>query len=139
MRSRPHYYYRQSAAIPWRHRHGRIELLLITSRKRRRWILPKGIVEPELSPAESAAKEALEEAGVVGSISAEPVGRYEYGKWGGVCSVDVFTLRVESVLERWQEEYRQRHWLRPEEAARRVEEPELGRLLLATARRLAEP
>ena len=139
MTDRPAWHYRQSAVIPHRRRQGGLELLLITSRKRKRWVLPKGIVEPGLTPAASAAKEALEEAGVEGEVSAEPVGRYEYEKWGGTCRVEVFTLAVETVLGRWPEEFRERRWLSPEEAARRVEEPELRRLLLATARRVGRP
>ena len=73
MRTRPDHYYRQSAVIPYRLREGRVEILLITSRKGKRWVVPKGILEPELTPAESAAKEAREEAGVSGRISAAPV------------------------------------------------------------------
>ena len=43
------------------------------------------------------------------------------------------------VLDEWPEQFRDRQWLTPEEAARRVEEPALGRLLLATARHLRQP
>ena len=138
-RTRPDGYYDQSAVLPYRRREGRLELLLVTSRKRKRWVLPKGIVEPDLSPAESAAQEALEEAGIRGRVAAEPVGRYEYRKWGGTCTVEVFTMEVESVLERWPEEFRDREWLSPEEAAGRVREPELRELILATAARLGRP
>ena len=139
MRTRPDWYYVQSAVIPYRVRDGRAEILLITSRKRKRWVLPKGIREPDLSAADSAAKEAMEEAGLVGRVSAEPAGRYDYPKWGGTCSVEVFIMQVESVLDRWPEEFREREWLSPEEAAGRVEEPELARLLLSAARRLSPP
>ncbi|MFQ5349418.1 MAG: NUDIX hydrolase [Thermoanaerobaculia bacterium] len=135
-RTRPDWHYVQSAVIPYRQRRGGIEVLLITSRKRKRWVLPKGIREPYLSPAESAAKEAMEEAGVAGRVSAGPVGRYEYRKWGGTCSVEVFTMQVERVHDRWPEEFRERSWLTPEEAAARVEEAELGQLLRAAARRI---
>ena len=57
--------------------------LLVTSRKGTRRVLPKGVVEPDLSPAASAAKEALEEAGICGPIDHEPLGTYQYRKWGG--------------------------------------------------------
>ena len=134
--TRPDWYYTQSAVIPYRRRAGEIEVLLITSRKRKRWVLPKGIVEPKLSAAASAAKEALEEAGIRGHVAAEAVGRYEYRKWGGTCAVEVFTMEVAEVLDRWPEGFRDRQWLAPREAAARVREPELGRLILATARRL---
>jgi 8-oxo-dGTP pyrophosphatase MutT (NUDIX family) len=87
-----------------------------------------------MSASASAAKEALEEAGVRGRVAAEPVGRYTYRKWGGICRVEVFTLLVEEVLERWPEQFRDREWLKPEEAASRVQEEDLGRLLVAVAR-----
>lgn len=135
-RTRPDGYYRQSAVIPYRVRDGGLEFLLITSRKRKRWVLPKGIHEPHLSAGESAAQEALEEAGVRGRVSAQPVGRYDYRKWGGTCTVEVYTLGVEEVLERWPEQFRTREWLPPEEAASRVDEPAVSDLLLATARLL---
>ena len=60
--------FKQSAVVPYRLVKNEIEVLLITTRKGR-WIIPKGIIEPELSAAESAAKEALEEAGVKGEVS----------------------------------------------------------------------
>lgn len=138
-RTRPDGYYTQSAVIPYRRRDGRLELLLVTSRKRKRWVLPKGIVEPGMSAAESAAKEALEEAGIRGRVSVEPVGRYEYRKWGGTCTVEVFTMEVEEVLDHWPEEFRGREWMTPREAAGRVEEPALEALLVSVALRLSAP
>ena len=94
--------YRQSAVIPYRFNgQGKLRLLLITSRKRKRWIIPKGVIEPDLSSRKSAAKEALEEAGILGSVSDDMLGTYEYAKWGGVCHVEVFGMRVERILEEW--------------------------------------
>jgi 8-oxo-dGTP pyrophosphatase MutT (NUDIX family) len=103
---------RQSAAIPYAVRNGRLQLLLITSRKRRRWIVPKGIVEDWQTPEEAALEEALEEAGVKGDIIGEAVGTYEYDKWGGTCRVDVFLLLVHEVLDSWLEsDFRDRLWV----------------------------
>jgi phosphohistidine phosphatase len=134
MLTKPDWYYTQSAVIPYRRQDGEIRFLLITSRRRKRWVLPKGVCERGMSASASAAKEALEEAGVRGRVAAEPVGRYTYRKWGGICRVEVFTLLVEEVLERWPEQFRDREWLKPEEAASRVQEEDLGRLLVAVAR-----
>lgn len=126
----PPWFYHQSAVIPYRLNDGEPEILLITSRKRRRWVVPKGVIDPFLSPAESAAREAWEEAGLVGRVSAEPAGSYHYQKWGGTCTVEVFLMEVETVLEEWPEaSLRQRRWLSPEMAARAVNEEELGRLI----------
>ena len=44
----PEHFYTQSAVIPYRERNGAIEVLMITSRKRKRWVIPKGVREPEL-------------------------------------------------------------------------------------------
>jgi 8-oxo-dGTP pyrophosphatase MutT (NUDIX family) len=95
--------YRQSAVIPYRRGPSGLEVLLVTSRKGTRWVLPKGVVEPDLSPAASAAKEALEEAGVRGAIDDEPLGTYQYWKWGGTCTVQVFAMEVEEEVAHWPE------------------------------------
>lgn len=107
----PAWIYRQSAALPYRERGNDLEVLLVTSRKGKRWILPKGIVEPGFTARASAAKEALEEAGVVGDMASEPLGSYRYRKWGGTCHVDVYPLRVTSEMGDWSESgFRRRRW-----------------------------
>jgi 8-oxo-dGTP pyrophosphatase MutT (NUDIX family) len=130
--TRPSWYYRQSAAIPVRPRGGSVDVLLITSRSGRRWVVPKGIVEPGLSPAESAAKEAWEEAGVGGSVRPDAVGTYQYPKWGGTCTVEVFVLDVETVEDDWPEQaVRERRWMKADEAAELVREEDLAAMLRA--------
>ncbi len=60
--------YHQSGVVPFRKKgKKKIEIFLITSVKKQRWIIPKGYVEFNLSAFESAKKEAIEEAGVLGS------------------------------------------------------------------------
>ena len=101
----------QSGVIPFRRSGHGFEVLLITSLNKGRWIIPKGVVETPLSPAESAAKEAWEEAGIEGQIVSEGLGSYEYAKWGGVCVVQVFALEVTTVADHWPEKaQRQRRW-----------------------------
>ena len=107
----PAWMYRQSAALPCRWSGDDLEVLLVTSRKGKHWILPKGIIEPGMAPPESAAKEAEEEAGVIGEVSSESIGSYQYRKWGGTCHVEVFALRVQVELNEWEESsMRQRLW-----------------------------
>ena len=129
MRKVPDHYFDQSAVVPFRLREGAPEIVLITSRKKRRWVVPKGVKELDLSPEESAAKEALEEAGIEGTVLSGAIGTYEYDKWGGVCRVEVFAMSVENVHDAWLESYRDREWLSVEEASGRVEEPELKRMI----------
>ncbi len=129
MQERPNYYYHQSAVIPYQIDHGKIQILMITSRRKKRWVIPKGIIEPDLSPAESAAKEAFEEAGLNGQVSTLPIGTYEYEKWGGICSVQVFTMRVEKMWDEWEENFRDREWVSLDTAISRVNEERLKQIL----------
>jgi phosphohistidine phosphatase len=127
LRERPAYYYRQTGVIPYRVNDGNLEILLVMSNKRRHWILPKGIIDPQFSPQEAAAKEALEEAGVEGQVGEQSLGSYQYEKWGGECSVEVFPMAVEQELseEAWQEHHRGREWMSPKQAGKRLKQPEL--------------
>lgn len=121
MKRRPSWWYKQSAVIPYRVDDDRIEILLITSRRGRRWIVPKGIVERRLTAAESAAREAYEEAGILGTVAPNPLGEYEYEKWGCVCLVTVFAMKVHTELGEWPEAgWRERRWMSVREAARAV-------------------
>lgn len=129
MADKPAWFYTQSAAVPVRPAPFGFEVLLVTNRSRTRWIVPKGIVEPDLTPAESAAKEAWEEAGVRGTLAPEPIGAYRYEKWGGTCEVEVFLLWVDEVAEDWPEDERRRRWLGAKKAARTVDEPGLREIL----------
>ncbi len=136
--SRPDYFYTQSAVMPYRLDGGKPEILIVSSRKRKRWVIPKGVKEPELSPRESAAKEAWEEAGVRGEVGEQSLGHYRYRKWGGVCEVEVFPMRVDEVAEdkSWEESHRDRRWVKPDEALRLLEEPKLREMLHGLLRQL---
>jgi phosphohistidine phosphatase len=127
-RDRPAYYYRQVSALPYRIGDtGEMEFLLIRSSKNKHWIIPKGIHTPGLSATEAAAREAQEEAGVEGEIAEHPIGQYEYEKWGGDCTVQVFPLRVTKVLpdDEWLEEHRGREWFSANAAAKRIKQEAL--------------
>jgi 8-oxo-dGTP pyrophosphatase MutT (NUDIX family) len=125
----------QAAALPWRRRaDGRLEFLLITSRDTGRWVLPKGWPEHGETLAAAAAREAAEEAGVSGWIDEAECGIYHYEKshssgLGWPCAVHVYRLEVHALADEWPERGRRRAWFAPEEAAVRVDEPELAELL----------
>jgi len=122
--------YNQSGVIPIRYRDGTLEILLITSRRKKHWVIPKGIIEGDLSPQDSAAQEAYEEAGIKGTIKPVSLGKYRYKKWGGTCKVEVFLMRVSEELEVWPEDYfRERKWLDLDSAVALVDEPGLKKLL----------
>jgi len=127
----PDWIYAQSAILPYRRQGDDVEVLIITSRKGKRWVLPKGIIEPGMTAAASAAKEAMEEAGVEGRVMAQSLGRYRYRKWGGTCEVEVFPMEVTRELNRWSESgFRSREWVTLEEAEKRLGPPtELKKIL----------
>ncbi len=130
-RPRPAYYYTQAGGIPYRWGKAGPEILLVTNRKGTKWAIPKGIHEPGYSAEASAAKEAFEEAGVLGEVQGEAVGTFGVHKWGATCTVRVFPLRVTCVLpeEEWEESHRRRRWVRATRAARKVANPGLAHLV----------
>ena len=145
---------RQCAALPLAMREdGLWIVLLVTSRGTRRWVLPKGWVERGVPDAEQAAREAFEEAGIVGDIADRPIGRYRYDKRLRTgrcisCRVDVFAMWVSGRLDDWPEKrQREAAWFTPAEAAALVEEAGLADILrgldgappLPAVRRTASP
>ncbi|SMF78522.1 DUF47 family protein [Allosphingosinicella indica] len=105
--------------------------LLTTSRTTRRWIIPRGNPIPGLSPAQSAAEEAFEEAGITGLVSPEEIGAYRYEKkrkngTSDTANVHVFGLRITIQSGRFPErQERETRWFTREEAIAAVEEPGL--------------
>ncbi|MFQ5584126.1 MAG: NUDIX hydrolase [Calditrichia bacterium] len=133
MREKPSYFYQQSGVIPFRLRDGKLEVMLITSRTRKRWIIPKGIIERDLSPAESAEMEAYEEAGIRGTLYPDLFGEYLLKKWGGTVKVQVFLLEVKKVFENWPEDsFRERKWVSIQEAIATVKNTRLKELFKLT-------
>ena len=127
----------QFGALPYRFRRdGSLEILLVTSRRTRRWIIPKGWAIKHKTPAKSAAREAYEEAGVRGTVKARSIGSFVYEKWLDVdsmsvpCEVQVFPLEVERQRRTWPEQSeREIRWLDPDAALLLVEESGLRSLI----------
>jgi phosphohistidine phosphatase len=137
-RDRPAYYYHQSSVIPYRMGKKGLEILVISSSQNKHPVVPKGIIDPGLSPQESAAKEAWEEAGVEGEIDAKALGVYRYPKWGAECEVEVFPMRVTREIpeNEWEESHRGRQWLAAAKAAERVKQQALAPLIDVLVKRL---
>jgi 8-oxo-dGTP pyrophosphatase MutT (NUDIX family) len=126
----------QFAALPWRiSERGTRQVMLLTSRETRRWVIPKGWPMKKRKPAEVASQEAYEEAGLIGHIVGKrPVGRFHYAKRlskGEVlCQVRVFLFRVERQLDDWPEKsQRETKWFDAEEAVDMVEEGGLAEII----------
>lgn len=123
-------YKSQSAIVPFRIHKGKLEILLITSRRTRSWIIPKGDLESNMSPAESAAKEAWEEAGVKGRVITKKLGVYRYEKYDRHYEVTVYAMEVRKIFKSWLEEQeRIRQWLTLKEAIKLVTPSEVALLL----------
>lgn len=131
-RIRPAYYYNQSSVIPYRYHKGKLEILLILSSKKKHYVIPKGIKEPGLSPRESAAQEALEEAGVEGKVAVNPIGFYTYQKWEATCTVTVYPMLVTRMIdeEHWEEKHRGREWFKPDVASEKLFQEALKPMVL---------
>ncbi len=122
--------YRQSGVVPYRLEKDELKILLITSRHRKRWIIPKGIIDYGFSPQESAENEAREEAGIEGIIDPHQIGEYQFQKWGGDVSVKVFLFEVTFEHENWPESFfRQRKWVSIAEAEQLVDLEGLRKIL----------
>jgi 8-oxo-dGTP pyrophosphatase MutT (NUDIX family) len=136
----------QFAALPfWIAADGQPRVMLITSRETHRWVIPKGWPMHGRKPRDVAAREAFEEAGVVGRIiGKKPVGSYHYSKQlpshdSVLCEVQVFLLLVEQQLEDWPEKsQRKTCWVQPQEAYELVSEGGLAELMRQALGRLAK-
>ncbi len=126
---------KQIAALPMVGIEGETHILLITTRGRGRWTIPKGWPKSGMADVDMAAKEAAQEAGVEGYIGAQPLGCFGYTKhlhlffWAR-CHVEVYPLYVRVNRVQWREKAaRKMCWAAPDEAASLVADTELASLL----------
>lgn len=125
----------QFGAICWRRRMSDVQVLLVTSRRKRRWIIPKGWPLDQATPAETARTEAWEEAGAEGKVAPVCLGIFSYSKEiddGELlpCVVAVFPLKVKNLAKDYPEKTdRRRKWFSQKKAAKLVEEPELATMI----------
>lgn len=125
----------QHGAICWRERNGKVQVLLVTSRRTGRWVIPKGWPEPDEKPPLTAEREAAEEAGVEGKVLSRCIGLFSYVKHPDLddalpCVVAVYPVKVRQLARNWPEKgERRRKWFTPKKAAAEVGETELARLL----------
>jgi len=131
----------QYAALPYRFgESGDLQILLVTTRESRRWVIPKGWPMKKRAPWRAAEREALEEAGVEGVIAKTHLGGYHYVKRGPngeawPCEVRVYPLEVRLERPSWREgDQRSRAWFTAEQAMELVEEPDLKLLIGALVR-----
>ncbi len=135
----------QYGALPYRFTpEAALEILLVTTRRTRRWIIPKGWPIKGLRSPKAAAREAYEEAGVSGRVGVKPIGTFTYDKAldeAGVqatCEVKVYPLLVRRQLEVFPEsEQRMLQWVDPAKAVMMIKDPGLRKLVKTFAKRLS--
>jgi ADP-ribose pyrophosphatase YjhB (NUDIX family) len=115
----------ESGALAYRRlENGEIEVLLVSKKRSKRWGIPKGRVNASLSFGETAAKEAFEEAGVIGRVSPNSVGMFRAKKAtpiAKIVEVWVYLIEVDEMLDNWPEkEKRQIRWVSCRVAAREL-------------------
>lgn len=128
----------QYGVIPWRtDKSGQLRVMLVTSRGRGRWIVPKGWPEQDRAPYLSAAMEAFEEAGVIGEVLPRPLASFDYVTENDEFVdeqrlVTLFSMRVVGTLTNWPERHqRKRRWFSLADAARTADDPGLARIICA--------
>jgi 8-oxo-dGTP pyrophosphatase MutT (NUDIX family) len=135
----------QYGALPYRFTPmAALEVLIVTTRQSRRWIVPKGWPIKRLSASKTAAREAFEEAGVRGRIGARAIGVFRYKKGanengaGSDYEVKIFPLLVRRQAATWPESgQRVVQWVDPEKAIALIREPELKAIVAKFAKRAA--
>ncbi|MCA0044088.1 NUDIX hydrolase [Celeribacter litoreus] len=126
----------QFGALIWRRRKDKIQILLVKSRRSKRWIIPKGWPVHGQTPVGAASREAWEEAGVKGRASSICIGLYSYMKLPRdsdipfPCVVAVFPLEAREVADSYPEALeRKRKWMSPKKAAEKLVSPELSQIV----------
>jgi 8-oxo-dGTP pyrophosphatase MutT (NUDIX family) len=124
----------QFAALCWRMENDQLQICLVTSRTRQRWILPKGWPMNKQTPAAAAATEAYEEAGLRGEVQDICLGVYSYTKpnrFNNAAIVAlVYPLHVTHIHSAWPEKgERRRKWFTQQKAAKKLTEPALREIV----------
>lgn len=121
---------KQAGVLAWLPDTDPVEFAIVTSRRTGRWVFPKGGIDEGMTPAEAAAQEAFEEAGLVGVVDDDPIGTYLIPKirppliWA--IEVQLYAMRVDEVQDTWLEiDQRVRRFVTLDEAVELLAEPEM--------------
>uniref|UniRef100_A0A0A9H920 Nudix hydrolase domain-containing protein n=1 Tax=Arundo donax TaxID=35708 RepID=A0A0A9H920_ARUDO len=118
-----------AGCVPYRvSEDGQAEVLMVSTPNRHDLVFPKGGWEDDEDVYEAACREALEEAGVRGTINRTALGLWVFRSKSsqadsdsprGACKGYIFALEVEEELEQWPEQNTHgRQWVSPAEACR---------------------
>jgi 8-oxo-dGTP pyrophosphatase MutT (NUDIX family) len=134
---------KQYAALPFRIRQSGLRIMLITTRKKGRWSIPKGSPISSKKPHQTAAVEAYEEAGLIGAVKKARVGKYKHKRTRGdakqIFEVSVFPMKVRGQDSWWPEKgERKAIWVSPNVAAELVHKEQLKQLISRFAARFKD-
>ncbi len=134
---------KSAGALIWKREHDRFEVLLVTTRKSGRWVLPKGNIHPGETVAEAARREAYEEAGALLKAEVLDFGNVRMNKREGtsgnrLVDVAVHAFEIGTLVGQWPEaQQRTRMWVRPSVGADMVDDPEIRTMLRGLEEKLA--
>lgn len=126
---------KQIGALCYRMAKGKVEILLVTTRRTRRWIIPKGWPMKGRSDAKAAQIEAFEEAGIIGKGSGKELGTFASLKRIDAQTLIPVEISVFPIMARAQKsnfpekDQRAFKWLPLKKAAEKCEDPGLERFL----------
>ena len=107
---------------------------LIVSTKNGDWGLPKGNLMKKLGSKGTALQEAYEEAGIIGSVIGQEVSAKIKGK-----QMAFYPMEVKNELAVWPESaWRERKWIRSNEAENYLHHPSLRSILEETSEKLLQ-
>ena len=119
-----------ACAVPYREVSGEVQILLVSTRKKGKWIFPKGRIQNGEQPSVTAGKEAWEEGGVRGKVHQTPLAQFSRRTETGPEPIEVFLLRVEKVKRSWPEKkVRRRKWVTLGRASKFIKKGDLKKLL----------
>ena len=116
-----------AGGVVFRRRDAQVEFLLVEARHHSGiWLLPKGRVEPEEAPSQTATREVREEAGIEAWVL-QPLETVDYHRASGVIVVAFFLL--EACAEAQPSDPHARAWLTGDQAVTRLHRPETKAIL----------
>jgi len=119
--------------IPFIIENGVVKVLLVTSVTRGRWVFPKGLLKKREGHLKGCRREALEEAGVKGTVLRNfPITALIKSKDHAKDSrfvVTFYPLLVTRQLEKWPERhFRKRQWVRLDEIGEYMDKADLRKV-----------
>jgi 8-oxo-dGTP pyrophosphatase MutT (NUDIX family) len=130
--------HREIGALPYRIRKNGIELILVTTRDGKRWILPKGQPEKRMSHPDVAKMEAYEEAGVLGAIDKDKHAEVVLSRGVKRTRLRIYPLRSKKVLKEYPEsDRRKRIIVQPDDALKMISDKSLRKCVKTLLRKVA--